>query len=330
MDVEIGNAATQVIMNTTTVRSLIVAGIITLFTGPGVAGDINLPPLDTPYDQCTWLATHNSFANPDEGFLSARSNQPDSITDQLNYGVRFINLDIWLIRQRPDFFGCYIWEEYTGTNTTPGNRFSTDDPLQIVVAHGLDQPTADLFHDPCDPWKSLRAVLDEIGTWAQQHPNEVVTIQFETKIHGAHEGLINGVINSSGIANRRFFPNAPEPSTNSLPAPEGRPGGWRVDRYGWPTLQQIVQSGKNVVLFPSYVPRSLDDSWKLEVQTVYGHSCLPPFDLGRDWILPRDESASPNDFTRPLFSVVHVPDLPGINDYTGPSGVNNLILLLKK
>jgi hypothetical protein len=194
---------------------------------------------------------------------------------------------------------------------------------------------ADLLHNPCDPWKSLRATLDEIGTWAEQHPNEVLTIQFETKIHNDHDGLINSVVNASRIADRRFFPDS---NNLDVPAPQGRAGVWRVDRYGWPTLRQLVQAGKNVVLFPNKPPRAAPgnpyvpgttDSWKLEVQTVYGAACLfPNNNATHDWIRPRDESADLNNFTRLLCSVVHVPDVPLV--YDGAGGINDLAWLAMK
>ncbi|HKQ36556.1 MAG TPA: hypothetical protein VJ063_00680 [Verrucomicrobiae bacterium] len=308
-------------MKTVHLAAYLIIGFNFLTRFASHAADVHLPSLDAPYDHFTYLATHNAYSNPDEGFLSARSNQPHSISDQLDYGVRIINLDLWLIRQRANFLGCWIWEEYTGTDTTPGNRFSTKDPLQVVVAHGLDMPTADDFHPPCDPWKLLKTTLNEIGDWMEDHPNEVITISYETKLDSAFEvQYINPAINESRMAKYIFHPSGFNPA---VPAPGGRAGGWNVDRYGYPTLRQLVDAGKRVVMFPPYLPRR-GGSWHFETMTVYGHECLPPFNVGRKWILPRDESAPIDDFTRRLFSVVHVPDLPGVSPYDGELGINDI------
>src|SRR5436190_8535752 len=56
--------------------------------------------LDRRYDQNTFLATHNAYANAADGFNPALANQILGITQQLDGGVRCLLPDVWLMRQR--------------------------------------------------------------------------------------------------------------------------------------------------------------------------------------------------------------------------------------
>ena len=306
-------------------------------TVTGRAGDIDLPTLDRRFDQCTFIATHNSYTTPEDDYTTDGSNQPDSITDQLNYGVRVINLDTWLVRQKRvgPVLG-WVWEAYTevsgGTlDTTVRNSRLVGQPLQVVVGHGLDMPVgADALHFDV-AWPTLTSYLDEIAAWVSKHPNDVVAIEFENKIPYdiyIDTNYIQKAIQNSDINQYIFHPDISNPA---VPAPGGRARGWSVDRYGYPTLQLLVDHGKTVVFFPPYLPRlDPDGQWKLEVATVYGRECLPPNDLDMSWVEPRGESAPLDDFKRPLFSMIHVPNLPNGSVYEGVSGINRIGLLQEK
>src|SRR5436853_1953521 len=56
--------------------------------------------LDRRYDQNTYLASHNSFANVEDYYNPLAANQVLGITHQLDIGVRCLLLDVWFMRQR--------------------------------------------------------------------------------------------------------------------------------------------------------------------------------------------------------------------------------------
>jgi hypothetical protein len=276
-----------------------------------VAADhVILPALTRPYDQCAWLATHNSYSNPDEGFDSIGANQPDSIIHQLNYGVRVINPDIWLVRQKMVGFrnlGTCKWEfeEYpdSSADTTVRNQFLEDAELEVVVAHGGGDSLFGPYRQYCEPWKAFTNLLIEIRGWVQHHTNEVISLVLENKIHPDNQGPVEKAFRDSGLDDYVFYLDRANPG---VPAPAGRAGGWAVNQYGFPTLQHLVNHRKTVVRTPLR-----GDQWKYDVSTVYGHESLNP----AHWTEYRSESSPLNDFTRRSFALVHAPDLPNGQDY---------------
>src|SRR5262245_3658661 len=52
------------------------------------------------YDMQCYLASHNSYCNPSENFLSLIRNQDESIKAQIAHGVRCLDLDLWLVKQK--------------------------------------------------------------------------------------------------------------------------------------------------------------------------------------------------------------------------------------
>src|SRR5690606_33000853 len=86
--------------------------------------------------QNTYLSTHNAFANPDEGFKDQLSNQAVSIVDQLNAGVRSVNLDIWVVRQKKvaGTWQMRIYKDDESVDTLLGVAWGSA-PLEVVVAH---------------------------------------------------------------------------------------------------------------------------------------------------------------------------------------------------
>jgi hypothetical protein len=288
-----------------------------------IAGDVIPPSLDTPYDQWTWLAAHNAYANPDEGFNESSANQLHSITDQLNYGVRVINPDVWLVRQ--ELVGNRLlgtckceFEEYPGASTAVRHNRFKGLPVEVVVAHGDDDSLFGAFLQYCTKYKTFTDVLTEIHQWVLAHPQEVITLVLENKVHNdpANQARVEKAFRDSGLQENIFYPDRANPA---VPAPEARAGGWSVSQYGYPTLRQLVEAHKTVV-------RAVDlDLWHYEVSTVYGRACLDP----RTWTDHRSESWPPNDFTRRTFAMIHVPDLPVEVDYAYPT-VNSISVLRQK
>ncbi|CAA2982071.1 PI-PLC X domain-containing At5g67130-like isoform X1 [Olea europaea subsp. europaea] len=125
-----------------------------------------------PFNKYSWLTTHNSFARTASmsgtgSTLLAPTNQEDSVTDQLNNGVRGLMLDMY------DFNGD-IWLCHSF-----GGRC-----LNITAF----QPAIN--------------VLKEIQVFLEQNPTEIVTIFIEDYVTSP-QGLTK-VFNASGLSNYWF------------------------------------------------------------------------------------------------------------------------------
>ncbi len=100
------------------------------------------------------VETHNAYNNIADGFLFP--NQRYSITDQLDLGVRWIELD-------PNFIP---------TPVLPG---IIEAPAHLRVCHGKDD-----IHLGCAIWDRLADnALQEIRAWLDAHPDEVIFLRLE-------------------------------------------------------------------------------------------------------------------------------------------------------
>lgn len=263
---------------------------------PGVypAAGVLVNPGQRRYDQKAWLGAHNAFAD------SARyivPNQDLTIGAQLRRGVRYLALDTWLVRQRlvnGTLLVMFV-ENAKDTNKIPLEYFPLrNTPLQVVVAHRsaalhLGIPLRDGKH-----YETLRSVLDTVnrflGTAVGRQTS--VTVTFENHVPVA--GLVNHIVDHSGVGARRFYLNA---ENVAIPAPAGQLGGWWVRRYGVPSIELMNAHGRNFVVTP---PRGY------AVRTVYGNRSVDP---GR-WTEHISGEPKPNDFRKELFQVPTSPDLP--------------------
>ncbi|XP_051140657.1 PI-PLC X domain-containing protein At5g67130-like [Andrographis paniculata] len=126
-----------------------------------------------PFNKYSWLTTHNSFAMRREtsgtgSVLLTSTNQDDSITDQLNNGVRGLMLDMY------DFFDHDIW-----------------------LCHS--------FHGAClnvTSFEPAVTALGEIKAFLDRNPTEIVTIFIEDYIKSP-KGLTR-VLNVSGLNQYRL------------------------------------------------------------------------------------------------------------------------------
>jgi hypothetical protein len=113
---------------------------------------------DEPINKVTWLASHNAFANTNQGFNSALyTNHVFSITDQLNWGVRHLELDPHYYGSAPLFFG-----------RTDENRLCHASNSFACAVPGYGQ-------------RLLGFALDEIDTWLAENPGEVVVVKLNDK-----------------------------------------------------------------------------------------------------------------------------------------------------
>lgn len=112
-----------------------------------------------------WFGTHNSYNSPTYGFSVSRNdmNQRYSITDQLDMGARFLELDVHWFLGRP------------------------------VVCHARGEDEA---HAGCSTEQTIEHFLDEIARWLGRdgHEQEVVAVRIEdhlgTDEHRATTGAI--------------------------------------------------------------------------------------------------------------------------------------------
>ena len=109
-----------------------------------------------PLRNAPWVGTHNSFNSPAEmgPALSAQdSNQRITILDQLDSGVRSLELDVhWFPR--------------------PGG-------FQPVVCHATGE------HAGCTTEKTLAATLDPIAAWLREHPGQAILLYLEDHLDSA-------------------------------------------------------------------------------------------------------------------------------------------------
>ena len=253
------------------------------------------------YDQNTYLGTHNAYAYEENGFALAFVNQRRTLKGQLDEGVRYINLDVWLVRQ--GWSATFPWVEiYQGEGTdVPGFPFHSFDPLEVVVAHSPDTWQYVLSAPPDFRFKKLSSMLQTIREWLEDNPEAVVTLGFENKIHISHQDMVWKAFTDSRLDGYVFYPDRGNPA---VPAPEGFTGGWDIRKFGYPALNTLVNQGKRLVLLPDDGRRGVPNYWNHQVNTDYGGASLN----SDTWTNPREDDIPINDFTRFLFLMEHAPD----------------------
>lgn len=199
-----------------------------LASGEGCNGHVEL--CERRYDQVAFPATHNamSAASNDRWFFPE---QPDGIIDQLDHGVRVLLIDSWY-GQRTDRPGIVATAEGSRDKALAEARAAYGDAtvasaLRLRHAFGLTPrgPVRPyLCHAMCElgstDWlDSLRA----IRTWLDQHPTEVVTIFVQDEVSPADTA---DLFERAGL-----LPSVYTPSGDT-----------------WPTLGEMVESGKRLVV----------------------------------------------------------------------------------
>ena len=111
--------------------------------------------LDIPYNELTFLTTHNCFSNKEDGWRLYQQNK--NISNQLNAGIRAFMIDIWLTKPFP---------------------WSTRD---VYLMHGKFGYNTSWFF-PLFKYKTLDDFLKEIKVFLEEggNENEIVTIFIDT------------------------------------------------------------------------------------------------------------------------------------------------------
>jgi len=210
------------------------------------------------YDQFCYLMSHNSFAYFYNGWWIG--NQELTLTQQLDYGARGLMLDIFK-------------ENIKGKN-------------QIVMYHGTKWSSYS--------WQFLEDALREIRIWLENHPSEIVTIQFENYVNDST--LVAKTFNDAGVADLIFYAD----KTNTGPS-----GSWKpVLQNGWPSVAWMTQNNKRLVVFAEKTGDGLPYVWNYTVETKYGDDSLKG-----QWD-ERDESAKiPLSINRSLYTVNNFPTI---------------------
>ncbi len=220
---------------------------------------------DRPYNDVTYLTSHNAMASSDRGFLGA--NQDPDLTAQLDNGVRGMMLDL------------HYW-------TTPEQAapyFASLDPqtakaLSPLVTTLQPRPGVWLCHEVCqlgaDP---AIAQLRTVGDWMKDHPDEVVTLILQDDVSAAD---VREVVAAAGLDS--LLATAPAP---------GAP---------WPTLGQMIDSRHRLVVFTqnaTFTEGAISNVYDYTAETPYAArtradlSCAPgrgpasaPLFLVNNWI----------------------------------------------
>jgi hypothetical protein len=281
--------------------------------------------LDRRYDQNTYLAAYNAYANGDLYYPFTANQLPD-ITTQLDMGVRCLLLDVYYVRQRvKTFLGIPTEMEaeiylHHGDYLNPTDAFA-DSPVEVVLAHAPNTSTGGYkllagYPLTLTPYPTLLSTLKEIKKWLDSHPDEVVTLILESYVPEPNE--IDSCVGNAGLYDMVFQPHLPNWGMLGY---DGKR--WEVKFHGWPKLSKMVEANKRLVIFSSngtkwdnyYAGEQLGNiitpdhdgqasQWLFMVENKYAHAGL--LDVGA----PRAESADLDDMTYPLTFMNWFPDVP--------------------
>jgi len=207
-------------------------GSAALAAGEGCNGHVEL--CSRRYDEVAYPATHNSMsaATIPNWFFPE---QPDGIVDQLDHGIRVLLIDSWY-GQRTDRQGIVATAEQSRAQALAEaektyGAATVASALRLRNAFGLTprgRVEPYLCHAMCElgstRWlDSLRATKE----WLDQHPTEVVTLFVQDAVSPQDTA---DVIDRAGLLPYVYTPSG-DPADSA-----------------WPTLGQMVDSGKRLVV----------------------------------------------------------------------------------
>ncbi len=207
-------------------------GTAALASGQGCNGHVEL--CDRHYDEVAFPATHNSMSAADiPGWFFPE--QPDGIVAQLDHGVRVLLIDSWYGQRtdRPDIVATAEQSRASSLAEAEATfgAATVASALRLRNAFGLTprgRVEPYLCHAMCELgstlWlDSLRATKE----WMDAHPTEVVTLFVQDEVSPRDTAE---VIERAGLLPYVYTP---------IGTPADNP---------WPTLGQMVESGKRLVV----------------------------------------------------------------------------------
>ncbi len=233
-------------------------------TGTGEVCNGHAALCDRAYDEVTYLTTHNAMSAADEpGWFLAE--QPHGVVAQLDGGARALMIDVWKARPAGEYVSSLT------VNLTEGREqleqsfgaeavASAERLVDRVIGPPTGPPALYLCHGLCEIGATpLAPTLGELRTWLDTHPDEVVTLIVENHVPADE---IGAALVAAGL----------EPYVHD-------PGDGRT----WPTLAEMVQSGRRLVVMTEEGAGGPEHPW-------LAHA----FDLTRDtpYTFPTVESFS--------------------------------------
>lgn len=254
--------------------SAIGAGTLTAATLVVLAAPLGPTPMacngspllcDRPYNQVSYLTSHNAMASSDRGFLGA--NQDPSITAQLDNGVRGLMLDLhyWTT---PEEAEPYL------ASLDPQTRAAWAPLVTSFEPH----PGVWLCHEFCQIGADAAVTqLTQLRRWLADNPDDVVTLILEDDVSASD---VQATIHAAGL----------DPWLLTPPKP-GR---------SWPTLGTMVEQHHTLVAFTQYAHLTtgpIRNFYSMAAETPYAAdkssalTCLPgrgpataPLFLVNNWI----------------------------------------------
>ncbi|MFK0230809.1 PI-PLC domain-containing protein [Streptomyces sp. NPDC090303] len=231
---------------------------------------------DKRLDEVSFLATHNAFANYEDGRWTSVA-QSESIRHQLDNGVRGLSLDThWYQKSR---WLCVV-------------SFGSDCyPSDVYLCHGDCKTFAGVTY--ALPRQSFQGSMQTVVDFLRANPQEVVSVFLEDYVTAQQLG------NSLG-------------RVRDLEQVLFRADAWNVRQQGWPRMTDLVASGKRLLIFSDESDREhlgvmYDKAW-----TVSNYWSLG--DLGNDTSCVTRWADVPLDRQEPgfrrLFTMSHQRNVP--------------------
>jgi hypothetical protein len=297
------------------------------------------------YDQNAYLEAHDAYTTPDQHYIKwVTTNQDRSITDQLKAGVRSLDLRVWLVKQKrvacnPQAIIYNSNGDTIQTLSGPAGDVGDADK-EIVFGHhiypkdGAAGKYSQIIGDglnsaDCESpffFESFESRLGKINNWMADNPTAVVTLNVGNEVPDRDAFRVRDALSSKIGLNRMFVIGNFYVNVGMRP-PQGRAGGLRPNPEGWffpmdgfPTLAMLLDIDRRVVYLPDGQTFDSTRFHTLGVDTRYGAKGMPKDCDGNhdNWAAKNDDGSSDIDnFTRPLFMMQHVNDIPGpTHDFT--------------
>ncbi|MET7641331.1 PI-PLC domain-containing protein [Streptomyces sp. NPDC005438] len=173
---------------------------------------------DLRYDQAAYLASHNAMSSTAEKFISPL--QDADITTQLDHGARALLIDTHTWERRDEIAQRLKLSEFAPDTQ---QRISG-----IIDKASPARPGLWLCHAICRGGAiPLVDTLRKVGTWMDDHPDEVVTLIIQDGISGKQTA---SAFRRAGLNDKLFTPDS-DPGAR------------------WPTLGEMVEDDKRLVVF---------------------------------------------------------------------------------
>lgn len=205
---------------------------------------------DRSFDEVSYAGTHNSMSAADQpGWFLAE--QPYGILRQLDDGIRVLLIDSWYGQTTQRAGVVATAEKSRAAAVAEAERTYGADVVQsaLRLRDSLDlTPTGAarpyLCHALCElgstEWEPL---MRDVRGWLDRHPREVVTFFVQDEVSPADTAAL---VESAGLMPYVHVPVAGEP---------------------WPTLEEMISSGRRVVFLLENASGGTQHPWLIDSRT---------------------------------------------------------------